>query len=192
MMQGLFPVMQQKPTWKAQTPSVTEDIDFERPCTCKRPRVEQSWTKAVGGGTFRSALIQRHRRRCVLFREKDEITELTFDMSLVSRLVNTAARLSLSLQYGAGGMSVSPSLTFRGMTQPNSPVFALIKSVSSLEYIYFSKKVSRMEEILPKIQLLVQSGQASLHDVDEHGRTVFDVRCDSSLLRYSAYSFAGT
>jgi len=44
-------------------------------------------------------------------------------------LVNKAVRLSLSLQYGAGGISISPSLTLRGMKQRNLPVFVLLKTL---------------------------------------------------------------
>ena len=81
---------------------------FERSCTCKHPRIQKTWTKAVLGATFGLQSIHTHRRGCPLFRDEDEITKISFDISLISRLVNKAARLSLSLQYGACGMSVSP------------------------------------------------------------------------------------
>ena len=48
-----------------------------------------------------------------------------------------------------------------------------------------------MDEVLHRIKRLVQNGQASLHDVDENGRTVFDVRRSSSTSKDSANSFAG-
>lgn len=189
--EGRFPaILQRRPipkTWNLLDAHV-----FERSCTCKRPRIQKSWTKAVLGATFESQTIHAHRRGCPLFREEDEIIKMSLDISLISRLVNIAAGLSLSLQYGAGGMSVSPSLTLRGMKQRNSPVFALLKTLKPPKRILSaSETILRMNEILPRITLLVQNGQASSHDVDENGQTVFDVRRSSSTLKDSANAFAG-
>ena len=181
-----FPaILQRRPISK--TSNLLNAHVFERSCTCKHPRIQKSWTKAVLGATFGSQTIHAHRRGCPLFREEDEIIQMSLDISLMSRLVNKDARLSLSLQYGAGGMSVSPSLTLRGMKQRNSPVFALLKTLNPSEgYLSTSERISRMNEILPRITLLVQNRQASSHDVDENGQTVFDVRRSSSTSKDSA------
>lgn len=45
-----------------------------------------------------------------------------------------------------------------------------------------SKRIPTMGEVLFQIQHLVQSGQASPHDIDERGRTVFDVSNTSFIL----------
>ncbi|KAL8719074.1 MAG: hypothetical protein Q9225_003869 [Loekoesia sp. 1 TL-2023] len=174
--QGPLPrILRPRPNLDARNPLEAEA--FETWCTCRRPRIQHSWTKAVFGATFRSESVYTHRRGCPLFREDDELTKISFDISLVSRLLNTAVRLSFSLQCGAGGMSVSPNLTLRGMKQPDSPVFALIKTLNR-PGLLTSERIVRMDEILPRIKLLIQSGQASPHDVDLHGRTVFDAFFD--------------
>ncbi|KAL8699368.1 MAG: hypothetical protein Q9201_006043 [Fulgogasparrea decipioides] len=163
----------QRPTLEAHN-----SLDLQpsgRLCTCKRPRIQQSWTKNFLGATFGSQSIYTHRRGCPFYREKEGITKLSFDISLMSQLVNTAARLSLSLQYGAGGMSLSPNLTLRGVKRLNSRIFALLETLKGVSAYDTSAWTLRMEEILPQITLLVQSGQASPHDVDEYGRTVFQV-----------------
>ncbi|KAL8941467.1 MAG: hypothetical protein Q9211_001823 [Gyalolechia sp. 1 TL-2023] len=118
-----------------------------------------------------------HRRGCPLFREEDEITKMSFDISFVNRLVNTAARISLSLQYGAGGMSISPGLTLRGLRRANSQLFVLIKNVE-LTGKHLAGSIPKFVEILPRIKYLVQNGQFSPYDVDENGRTVFEVLMD--------------
>ena len=124
-------------------------------------------------------------------REEDEKTKMFFDISLMSQLVNKAVRLSVSLQYGAGGMSVSPSLILHGMRRCNSPIFALMKTLDLPVRTGTSERIFRMGEVLPQIKLLVQNGQASPHEVDENGRTVFDVRRSSSTLKDSTNFFAG-
>lgn len=189
--EGRFPaILQRKPISK--TWNLLDAHVFERSCTCKRPKIQKSWTKAVLGATFESQTIHAHRRGCPLFREEDEIIKMSLDISFVSRLVNKAAGLSFSLQYGAGGLSVSPSLTLRGMKHRNSPVFALLKTLDPPErFLDMSERIFRMDEILPRVTLLVQNGQASPHDVDENGQTVFDVRRSSSTSKDSANSFAG-
>lgn len=107
---------------------------------------------------------------------------MTFNTSFISRLANTAASLSLSLQFGAGGMSVSPSLTLRGMKRPESEVFKLMKVVGQPWYCH-DDWTPRMEWVLPKIKDLILSGKASPYDIDQDGRTVFDVRCGLSVLK---------
>lgn len=122
-----FPEMiMQKPTLETLN---SFGKDFELSCRCTRPRVQQSWMKVVLGATFESESINMHRRGCSLYREQEEITKLLFTISFISRLVNTAAHLSVSLQRGAGGMSISPNLTLRGMKKSSLPVFALVTTL---------------------------------------------------------------
>ena len=155
-------------------------------CTCKRPRIQKSWTKNTLGVNIGSQSTYRHRTAgCPLFREEDSITKFLFDMSLISRLVKTSARFSLSLQYGAGGVSVSPNLTLRGLKCCNAPIFALLRTLNEPRCSTLERD-SRMNEVLPRIKLLVQKGEVSPYDVDEDGRTVFGVRHSSAGLKGSA------
>ena len=87
-------------------------------------------------------------------------------------------------------MSVSPSITLRGMRRRNSPVFTLLKTLDQPE-LETAERTIRMGEVLPRIKLLVQNGQASPHEVDENGRTLFDVCYSSSTLKDSTNTFIG-
>ena len=185
--QDNFPVTLQRRS-TSDTHNLSQCQAFGILRTCKPPRIERSWTKTVLGATFGSQSIQTHRRGCP--REEDEDTKIFFDVSLISRLVNKAVHLSFSLQYGAGGMSVSPSFTLRGMRRRNSPVFALLKTLNEVG-LETAERFIRMGEVLPRIKLLVQNGQASPHEVDENGRTVFDVCYSSSTPKDSTNSFTG-
>ena len=71
----------------------------------------------------------------------------------------------------------------------NSPVFKTLDPPE--RFLSTSGRIFPKGEVLHRIKRLIQNGQASPHDVDENGRTVFDIRRSSSTPKDSANSFAG-
>ena len=82
---------------------------------------------------------------------------------------------------GAGGMSLSPSLSFRGVVASDSPAFLLINNLRT----YFGSSanfessadewVSHVEEKMRDLRQIFDERRASPYDVDIHGNTLIHV-----------------
>ena len=95
--------------------------------------------------------------------------------------------MSIDLRWGAGGYSISPSLSCDRVVSSRSPIFQLIQEYSY--DVYFSKGSSstrRMDDLIHDIGQLYQDGKASAYDVDEEGNNIVHV---SHLTCYGAVWF---
>lgn len=83
---------------------------------------------------------------------------------------------------GAGGMSISPSLSFRGLVASDSPAFSLINKIRPrrlellLHEFSADEWASRVEERLQDLPRIFDEGRASPYDIDIHGNTLIHVR----------------
>ena len=83
----------------------------------------------------------------------------------------------MQFRYGAGGLSISPSLTIRGFVFDKSPAFALLDGYSdSWEPIRPVETISvKIYETIENLGRLFAEGKASPSDVDSKGDTLMHV-----------------
>ena len=78
---------------------------------------------------------------------------------------------------GAGGMSLSPSLSFRGVVASDSPAFSLINNLRQCVEFSADEWVSHVEGQLQELRRIFDEGRASPYDIDIHGNTLIHVSC---------------
>ena len=145
-------------------------------CSCNIGTTCQSGTWSSGPlNLFHSSSTSRtHQRGCPLRIPPKKKTIIgmrcTFSGLLLSRLIS----LSMSISHGAGGLSISPNLTFRAIVSDDSPAFALLAEHSrmTLEEVSLS-----WDSISQEIYKLFREHKASPSDVNSTGETLLHV-CD--------------
>lgn len=157
-------------------------------CTC-RPRTIRKKSSRTHGKwfpreTWNMAFYtanSTHRRGCPTFLESSHTIGLR--LSYCGYLLARTLQASMSFTRGAGGFSISPTISFSALVPSDSPVFRLLD-------FNFSRKTSvqdisswfdlRIDQILH----LFETRAASPYDVDQDGNTMLHV---SSLVRELAY-----
>lgn len=142
-------------------------------CTCKRRPVIQKSTKwAFWFTDFSSQLLSMHSVGCPLFSEYRDLRRLSFNLSYTSLLLKTRAQIAISLQYGHGGMEISPSLDFRGVKRMDSPAFALFQDSECEWGLSPADAQIRVNQIAFRLRQLFKNGEASPMEVNEEGVTL--------------------
>lgn len=84
--------------------------------------------------------------------------------------------MSIELRYGAGGYSISPSLSCDRVVSSHSPIFQLIENYSDIIMsIEAARLTQKIDSMIRDIEQLYQGGKASVHDVDEKGDNILHV-----------------
>ena len=91
------------------------------------------------------------------------------------RLIAGALQASFFCTIGAGGMSISPSLSFRGLVASDSPAFSLIDNLRQSDELSADGSVSHVEEQLQGLRRIFDERRASPYDIDIHGNTLIHV-----------------
>ena len=148
-------------------------------CTCKGETVQETTTWNFYGISLKSRLTNTHRRNCFRFSEKRNTSIKSLSFLHTSRLLGRIIQLNLNLQNGAGGMSVGPNLTVKGIYRPNSPIRAVIEELPTVFFRMDGHTVENyadsLREASLRIRRTLQKGECSLYDVDEGGRTIMKV-----------------
>ena len=72
-------------------------------------------------------------------------------------------------------MSISPSLSFRGLVAPDSPAFSLIDNLRLSSKLSAIKCASHVEKQVQDLRRMFDEGHASPFDIDIHGNTLIHV-----------------
>ena len=93
------------------------------------------------------------------------------------RLLAGVLQASFFCTKGAGGMSLSPSLNFRGVVASDSPAFSLINNLRPSIKLSADGWVSHVEERLQDLRRIFDERRASPYDIDIDGNTLIHVNC---------------
>ena len=147
-------------------------------CNCRRREViqsAQSWN--LGSASVSSEVLTWHRRACPFHERCVKHNRLSFSLKYTSVMLRIIARVTMSMQYGAGGISLSPHLTLRGMRRENSPAFKLFDQKDWYSWS-IEDPMARIDQISLRLQQLIDDRLVSPYDLDENGRSLLSV-CNS-------------
>ena len=143
-----------------------------RKCNC-RPRefVQNSTSWSLGSASVSSAILTQHRSGCLFYARNVKQHRLSFNLKYTSVMLKIIARVSMSMKYGAGGLSLSPNLTLRGMRE-DSPAFELFSRAEWEACHTVADATAKMNQVLLRLQQMFDSGIASPFDLDPEGNSL--------------------
>ena len=142
-------------------------------CNCRRREFVQSTTSWIlGSASVSSAILTQHRSGCPFYVRCATQHRLSFDLKYTSVMLNIIARVSMSMNYGAGGSSLSPNLTLRGMRRENSPAFRLFDRAEWKDCNTAADAIAKMNQILLRLPQMFDEGKASPFDLDRNGNSL--------------------
>ncbi|MCJ1262511.1 hypothetical protein MMC22_002381 [Lobaria immixta] len=116
----------------------------------------------------------KHRQDCPLYATSERRHSIGINLSYCGLILAKAAQASISITRGAGGFSISPTLTFSPVVPSSSAVFSVFDfghwdSVTDTQ--------QRLKAFVKKLRQLFQDGKASPFDVDEDGNSLLHKAC---------------
>jgi hypothetical protein len=148
----------------------------EKLCTCRRHTVQQSSKNIFPALELSSQTTASHRQDCPWSRNQPLIRKMGLDIFHISKLIGIVIQCSFAVQFGAGGLSISPYLALRGFSRNNSPAFTLFEEFGWHEARTMSQYVSILGQISTRLQLLFTNGESSPYETDkEDGGTLLHV-----------------
>ena len=90
----------------------------------------------------------------------------------------------MCIKTGAGGISISPQLSFRGLARPDSPAFSLLSSETFLEAMRWGSEVQLRDTLRSTADQILQlfaQRQASPAELNEKGESLLHVSDDRLL-----------
>ncbi|KAL4965781.1 uncharacterized protein BDV14DRAFT_199554 [Aspergillus stella-maris] len=128
-------------------------------CTCDGTR---SWASRIIG--FISS-IDSHRYDCPLFHRREVATLLGGKLTILTRYINYSASFHVAIVHDTTAFSIQPTITFRRVVNPDSPVFKTIENL-------LCTKNKNYGNILLHLRHLFDEGKASPSDTLPNGRTL--------------------
>ena len=153
-----------------------------RRCNCAkilRRQTKSLWT-STWSLSWSDSATSHHLKTCQYWNPYQEVWTTKFSVSHVNRLAAMALSASIRISKQAGILSISPSLTLRGVVNESSPAFALLKDLKKLYITPLSgtyrvqiTKLGEQTSLLNRSLLrLLKERAVSPYEVDEHGRTL--------------------
>lgn len=148
-------------------------------CKCRRPEVVQclrSWS--LGSASVSSEILTKHRRGCPFHGRCAKHNRLSFSLKYTSVMLRIIANVTMSIQYGAGGIALTPQLTLKGMRREGSPAFKLFEMEEWKYCRTASHAIAKIDQISLRLQRMFDERVASPYDLDGEGRSLVSV-CSS-------------
>ena len=143
-------------------------------CNCRRREYFQSLTSwSLGSASVSSEIVTHHRSGCPCYTRSAKQHRLFFNLRYTSVMLNIIARVSMSMAYGAGGLSLSPNLTIKGMRRENSPAFRLFDRAEWEDCYTVADAMAKMNQVSLRLQQMFDEGLASPFDLDQRGNSLF-------------------
>ena len=145
-------------------------------CNCSRREVVQSaqnWK--LGSVSVSSEVLTRHRRGCPFHERCIRNNRLSFSLKYTGVMLRIIAGVTMSMQYGAGGISLSPHLTLRGVRRESSPAFKLFYLEEWRGCLTVADTTARINQISLRLQQLVGDRLISPYDLNESGISLVSV-----------------
>lgn len=152
-----------------------------RLCSCRKRtrRYQTSYTVGWLRLLSSSENIVDHSKSCPYWNPKVETQFTELAAENIRSVFGKTMKLAMKVTRGAGGFSISPTLTLQGFVRNDSPIFELFTGSAIREHEgsfgeYLDYASTRMLQ-------LFSDGCGSPYDVDWAGRTVLHVSLRSSL-----------
>lgn len=97
-------------------------------------------------------------------------------------VIAQVVKASIHLRRGAGGFSLSPSLSCIRVVSYDSPAFKLIDARFGVLSFHVAPMVPAFDVVIRKLRGLFQDGRASPHDVNPSGESLIHVSYLSAAL----------
>lgn len=145
-------------------------------CSCKIGSTYESSNLVTGSlNFFRSSAISCiHQNGCPLRIPPRKKTVIGMRYIRCGLLLSRILTFSISITRGAGGSSISPSLTFRATVSNDSPAFALF-NFDTIRSMTRSQNVNYYTWATQELYRLFREQKASPSDVDSCGQTLLHV-----------------
>ena len=173
-----------------------QQISFQNLCSCSIRQTHKAMFLRQGASrvSTRTTEASLHSETCPYWNPSQSTKKTMFCVSYISLLLKRSIQANLEIGLGAGGYSISPSLTFRRIVPRNSAAFALI-SLESLVYLRQNED-DYLAGLSRRIFKLFRDGEASPYDQDEYGDnllhvgiSIFGISCNRLLIdRIVAFS----
>lgn len=129
---------------------------------------ESSWTVSL-----RTANVCHH-HDCPHSAWTESSWSLSFRLAYCNRLLASALQATVSFTNGAGGLSLSPTMSLTNLVSSDSPAFALIRD-PILKGMPANDIEAAVNQRVQSLRQLFQDRKASPYDVDVHGNTLLHV-----------------
>lgn len=123
----------------------------------------RGWSAELNASTL------SHRKDCELFKYLERENSFNLKLMYFGAIIKQVVTASIHLTRGAGGFSISPSLSCIRVVPYDSPAFYL------LDRVWEHCELSSVDDFIAKLQGLFQDGLASPRDVDPCGRSLLHV-----------------
>jgi hypothetical protein len=149
-------------------------------CFCSRlPYTKKTCHSLLTVSIFRLSMTS-HCDTCPFSKMAKRTKALGVKYVICSSLLSFSVQAKLSVVTGAGGLSISPRLSFRNIVPRDSPAFKLLKGLDILSYnekkplshIFVS---SYLDNTLRQLHELFSEGKSSPTDVTSNGSTLLHV-----------------
>ena len=149
-------------------------------CFCSRlPCTKQTCYSFLTVSIFQLSMTS-HSDTCPFSKMAKRTKALGVKYAICSSLLSFSVQATLSVVTGAGGLSISPRLSFRNIVPRDSPAFKLLRGLEILSYnekkplshIVIS---SYLDSTLKQLHKLFGEGKASPTDVTSKGSTLLHV-----------------
>ena len=157
--------------------------EFRR-CNCAkslRRQTKNLWT-STWSLSWSDSSTSHHLKTCQYWNPYQEVWTTKLSVSHVNLLAAMALSATIRISKQAGILSISPSLTLRGVVNESSPAFALLKDLSKLyapapgrpydHRVWMSKVEKQTSSVTRSVLRLLKEGAVSPYEVDENGRTL--------------------
>jgi len=160
----------------ASKPSVVAELgSYISTCSCLVRKSTTSKNLHFGSFYLRDNVVtsKSHEEECPIYvANLKPSRRRTLSFTGIIKSVNSAIILSFCAKTGAGGLSVSPSLTYFGVVNGNTaPAFRVLNSLLGVAS-YDTPKAHTLlyfKPVLRKLQEVFSSGRARPTDVTQHG-----------------------
>lgn len=156
---------------------------LKRPtCTCRPATYSvefHGYDRQRSRGRRWSAMLNRsattHRKDCAFFNYSNRDISLDLRLAYCGRVIAQAVITSIQIRRGAGGFSISPSLSCIRVVSSDSPVFRLLQNFcGTFSLLNFISPVD-FDDPVRELVKLFQDGQASPCDVNLSGQSLLHV-----------------
>ena len=164
-----------------------------RRCNCAK--ILRRQTKSLWISTWSlswsDSATSHHLKTCQYWNPYQEVWTTKLSVSHVNLLAAMALSASIRISKQAGILSISPSLTLRGVVNGSSPAFALLKDLGALYsesnpyYITIARLEKRTSLLNRSLLRLLKERAVSPYEVDEHGRTLLHSALSCANGRYA-------
>ena len=145
-------------------------------CKCRRREVVKSLKSWILGPASASYdVLTEHRSGCPLYARSVKQQRISFSLQYTSVILRIIAGVTMTMKYGAGGLSLSPNLTLRGMMREGSPAFRLFHYYEWEVCRTGADVIAKINQVSLRLQQMFDERIASPFDLDRKGNSLLFV-----------------